>query len=71
MLWGDFKNASGHSISSSQAEKGYFESGIQMDNLVVSGISGIGLGVYYRYGTYALPNATENIAIKLSTSFSF
>ena len=71
MLWGDFKNASGHSISFSQAEKGYFESGIQMDNLVVSGISGIGLGVYYRYGTYALPNATENIAIKLSTSFSF
>ena len=71
MLWGDFKNASSHSIPSSQAEKGYFESGIQMDNLVVSGISGIGLGVYYRYGTYALPSAKENVAIKLSTSFSF
>jgi hypothetical protein len=42
-----------------------------MDNLVVSGISGIGLGVYYRYGTYALPNAKENVAFKLSTSFSF
>jgi hypothetical protein len=71
MMWGDFKNASSHSIPSSQAEKGYFESGIQMDNLVVSGISGIGLGVYYRYGTYALPSAKENLSIKLSTSISF
>lgn len=71
MLWGDFRNKANHTFTSTQAEKGYFESGIQLDNLVVSGFSGLGLGVYYRYGSYALPSNKENLAIKLSTSFVF
>ena len=71
MLWGDFKNASSHSITSSQANKAYMESGIQVDKLIVSGPSGIGIGVYYRYGAQALENSKNNIAIKLTTSFSF
>jgi hypothetical protein len=71
MLWGDFKNAASHSISSSQAQKAFIESGIQLDKIYVTGISGIGLGVYYRYGAQALENPKDNIAIKLTTSFSF
>ncbi|MFM7726341.1 MAG: DUF5686 family protein, partial [Flavobacteriales bacterium] len=71
MLWGDFSNEKNHSFPSLQAEKGYFESGVQLDNLLVSNISGIGLGVYYRYGTYALPTTKENLAIKFTSSISF
>ena len=47
------------------------ESGIQVDKLIVSGPSGIGIGVYYRYGAQALENSKDNIAIKLTASFSF
>lgn len=71
MLWGDFQNKSSHSFIAKQAERGYFESGIQLDNLFVSGISGIGLGAYYRYGNYSLSKRADNLAIKLTTSFSF
>ncbi len=71
MLWGDFQNVANHNFTSSQAHKGYMESGIQIDNLIVSGFSGLGLGVYYRYGAHALPSTRENIAIKLSTSIAF
>jgi len=71
MLWGDFKYENNHSFTSSQAEKGFFESGVQLDNLIVSNISGIGLGVYYRYGTYGLPTFKENIAIKFSSTIVF
>lgn len=71
MLWGDFKNSDKHNFQSSQAQKGYFESGIQLDNLLVSNFSGFGLGLYYRYGSYALPSMQENIAVKLTTTISF
>jgi hypothetical protein len=71
MLWGDFNFAASHNFTSKQAQKGFFESGIQLDKIFVSGLSGIGLGVYYRYGTYALPSIQENIAIKLTTSVTF
>ena len=71
MLWGDFNSAASHNFTSKQAQKGFFESGIQLDKIFVSGLSGIGLGVYYRYGTYALPSIQENIAIKLTTSVTF
>jgi hypothetical protein len=71
MLWGDFKQSHNHNFVTAQAHKGYMESGLQIDNLYVSGFSGLGLGVYYRYGTYALPTPQENIAIKLSSSFTF
>jgi len=71
MLWGDLRYKSSHNFQSNQAEKGYMESGIQLDNLMISGFSGLGLGVYYRYGVYALPNVKDNLAVKLTTSFTF
>ena len=39
MLWGDFQNVANHNFTSSQAHKGYIESGIQIDNLIVSGLA--------------------------------
>jgi hypothetical protein len=71
MIWGDFKYAKMHNFTTSQATRGFLESGIQIDNLIVSGVSGIGLGFYYRYGAHSLPVFSDNFAIKLSTSISF
>lgn len=71
MIWGDFKHEESHSLEFRTAQKGYVESGIQIDNLYNSGLSGIGVGVYYRYGYYALPIAMDNWAFKITSSLSF
>lgn len=71
MIWGDFMHEESHSLEFRTAQKGYVESGIQIDNLYNSGLSGIGVGVYYRYGYYALPIAMDNWAFKITSSLSF
>jgi hypothetical protein len=52
-------------------EKGYFESGIRLNNLYRSGFSGIGVSVHYRYGPYALPTWQENLYARLTIGLSF
>lgn len=49
----------------------YNESGIVIDNLLKSGISGIGIGYFQRWGYYQLPLQKDNFAIKISLSVSF
>lgn len=50
-------------------EKGFFESGIQLDNLI-EGL-GLGVGAFYRYGPYSLEDEEDNFVFKLSSQFSF
>ncbi|MEO8066567.1 MAG: DUF5686 family protein [Flavobacteriales bacterium] len=45
-------------------EKGFFESGVEI--LFKNQLSALGLGLYYRYGEYALPDATDNLYLKLT-----
>lgn len=52
-------------------EKGYFESGLQLDNLVKSGFTSIGMGGFYRYGDYAFDKMGKNFTVKLTTSLQF
>jgi hypothetical protein len=52
-------------------EKGYFESGLLINDIYKTGLSGIGIGAYYRYGPNSLPTWNNNIAIKLSLSLNF
>ncbi|MBX7095900.1 MAG: DUF5686 and carboxypeptidase regulatory-like domain-containing protein [Flavobacteriales bacterium] len=52
------------------SENPYLESGILLNNLIRSGVSGIGIGAFYRYGAQSLPNGIDNWAFKLSFSFS-
>jgi hypothetical protein len=57
-------------------DKGFFESGLILSNLLrfkyVNVLYyGIGAGVFYRYGQYALPGVSDNFAYKLQISFSF
>ena len=47
-------------------EKGYFESGIVVEDLLVlMKYLSFGLGVFYRYGAYARDNQLDNFAFKL------
>ena len=57
-------------------EKGYFESGLVLENLVRLNYFnfmylGFGVGGYFRYGAYALPKMEENWAFRLAVSFSY
>ena len=52
-------------------EKGYFESGIVLNKMLRLGVTDIGFGWFYRYGTYAMPTAKENMAWKIAFQFVF
>lgn len=54
-------------------EKGYWESGLELNRLLVwKPINfGLGLGFYYRYGAYHLDTFGQNLAIKLTSKFQF
>lgn len=52
-------------------EKGYWESGIMVNNIFKQiNIIGYGFGIYYRYGAYALPTTKENLAYRFSILFN-
>jgi hypothetical protein len=50
---------------------GFFESGLQLNNLMQANSGGYGLAGYYRYGSYADANWKKNVAIKLTLSLLF
>jgi hypothetical protein len=56
-------------------EKGYYESGLILNNLFnfkTQGYKiGLGAGVFYRYGPYQLENTSENFAFKISFGYAF
>ncbi|MBI9034068.1 MAG: hypothetical protein JEZ03_06335 [Bacteroidales bacterium] len=56
-------------------EKGFFESGLQLDNIIrinyfKTFYLGLGVGVYYRYGAYSFANEFDNFAFKISLDAS-
>jgi hypothetical protein len=76
MGWGMLSSKEKHQfLAFDTKEKGYYESGLVIDNLVrlnylnVAYI-GVGCGVYYRYGPYALDNEKDNLTYKLSITFT-
>lgn len=74
--WGTLSNPEYHQqIDFKTKEKGLYETGLQIDNLVRLnfhnvGYFGFGIGGYYRYGPYALNRATDNMAFKISFMFT-
>lgn len=65
--FGQMHNTVLHSnVSYKTYEKGYFESGIQVKNMLNWKILGLGFGGYYRYGQYSNTRIKENIALKFS-----
>jgi hypothetical protein len=71
-LWGNLSNPQQHfGYPVKTVEKGYYESGFQLNNLLRSGITGFGLGIFYRYGPYSYPKAKDNLAYKFTMSILF
>ena len=50
--------------------KATYESGILFNNLLRQWFLGYGLGVFYRYGPYALPKTIDNFAFKFTIRFN-
>ena len=49
--------------------KGYFESGLVIDKIINTGLAQLGLGVFYRYGSYAYDKTWNNFFFKVSLGF--
>lgn len=73
MGWGTISKEQNHKgVEFKTLEKGYFESGLLINDLIKSnGLATLGIGGFYRYGPNALPKAKENIAAKLSLNLLF
>ena len=52
-------------------DKGFFESGLMLNNVISSAFSGVGVGVFYRYGAYELPKRKDNLKFKLTATIAF
>ena len=52
-------------------EKGYYESGMKIHNILHSSTGGFGLGIFYRYGPYLLDKQNDNFTFKITISMGF
>jgi hypothetical protein len=65
--WGDAKLIGNRDsdVFSKLMNKGYFETGMQINNLLkLNSVFGYGFGVYYRYGPYSRKKEINNIVLK-------
>lgn len=69
--YGTMKNRNYHSPVFQTMDKGYYEGGLILDKIYVSGFSAIGLGLFTNYGAYSQPRFEKNLMVKLSLSFNF
>ncbi|HTB31207.1 MAG TPA: DUF5686 family protein [Bacteroidia bacterium] len=70
--WGLLDNpGSQNGITFKTMNKGYYESGMEINNLVKSSIFRIGVGGYYRYGSYSLSTPGQNFVFKFTITTSF
>ena len=52
-------------------EKGFFESGLMLENLLNATYYKLGVGIFYRYGPYAKEKTADNFSYKLTFTFPF
>jgi hypothetical protein len=66
-LWGTLNYPERHrGIAVSDAKNGFYETGLELNKILQS----FGVGAYYRFGAYQLPEAMDNWSIKLSYRFN-
>ena len=69
--WGALSHPERHrGYTFNAMDDGFYEAGLQIDALLRSGISGFGVGAYYRFGPNSLPDAMDNLALKLTVGFA-
>jgi hypothetical protein len=56
-------------ISIRTPDKGYFEAGVMINNLLNLQFYNLGFGSFYRLGTYSFPFWKDNLALKISVNF--
>ncbi|MCE2681540.1 MAG: DUF5686 family protein [Flavobacteriia bacterium] len=66
--YGDMPNTNHHSTSFKTMDKGFFEGGLIINSLITSNVSGIGIGVFYRYGAYANSDWKMNLVPKITAT---
>ncbi len=70
MGWGSLRNPQDHGFSFSTMEKGFFEVGGYINNLLVIKMLGFelgaGIGAFQRYGYYANPDVSKNVLLKFA-----
>lgn len=59
-----------NNIEFTTMEKGYYESGLLINNILAPNFIGYGFGVFYRYGPYSFSKTSENFAYKLTVVFN-
>jgi hypothetical protein len=64
------KSAPHENITFNTLEKGYYESGLLINNIFRLQILKYGIGVLYRYGPYAFTKTIDNFAFKLTLQFN-
>lgn len=68
--FGWLSNSENHfNVSNRSFDRGYFETGLRIDNILKLNFSGFGAGVFYRYGGYQNPELKDNLAVKFSMTF--
>lgn len=70
--WGDLDGQllSNHKgVSMNTMDKGYYESGLLINNLLDLKMYNLGLGAFYRYGPYSFDETMDNFAFKISIVF--
>lgn len=75
MGWGELQKPENHRLLEIKGmPKGYYESGLFLNDLFMIPLTGVNLGVggglFIRYGPYSLPGYLENMVLKFSANLS-
>lgn len=63
---GSMDRTAAHNILFQTMNKGYYEGGVLIKNILKSGASGIGIGTFYVYGPYSNIDARKNFTFKIA-----
>ena len=70
--FGDKAKVNYHSqLEGKTMEKGYYESGLKIHNIIHLSTGGFGFGMFYRYGPYSLDKQNDNFTYKITISMGF
>jgi hypothetical protein len=64
--YGSMQSKDSHNITFKSMDKGYYEAGLILDGVLISGPTSIGVGLFNNYGYYAKPTFEKNLTFKLS-----
>lgn len=72
ILWGDMSNRQLHQqVDFKVPELGYYEAGLNINNLFNLQFYNLGLGGAWRFGPYSLPKSSDNLSVTFTFKWSF